>query len=155
MKLDLTVRFTCAVCGMETRRHSGWFLVAENTWLDRIKILSWHPVLARQAAMQSVCCEQHLKKLLLHWLTYANLHFLAAGCPASSPASSANLEDDSDILSVGRLMGELSVHRESLSHVWTGSPATLDCILSALVHGRREPQATGTSYPTAALDHVL
>jgi hypothetical protein len=35
--------------------------------------------------------------------------------------------------SVGRLVGELAVHRESFSRVWSGSPAALECILDALI----------------------
>jgi hypothetical protein len=35
--------------------------------------------------------------------------------------------------SVGRLVGEWAVHRESFSRVWSGSPAALECILDALI----------------------
>jgi hypothetical protein len=44
---------------------------------------------------------------------------------------------------VGRLLGELSVHRESFSRGWSGSPAALECILDALVTsgGENEPHA--------------
>ena len=51
----------CAVCGREAGDGSGWFLVVENSWLDRLKILHWHPTLAEQGGMRSVCCKLHLK----------------------------------------------------------------------------------------------
>jgi hypothetical protein len=43
----------------------------------------------------------------------------------------------------GHLVGELSVHRESFSRVWSGSPEALECILDALLTSGAEnkPQA--------------
>jgi hypothetical protein len=129
-------RFSCVVCGVETKRHGGWFLVVENRWLDRLTVLSWHPVVARQAKMQSVCSKQHLKTLLTHWLTHANLQFLATGSSHwAVPGDTGSSESDSVTLAVSKLVGELTVHRESLSRVWTGSPETLECILNALIGG--------------------
>lgn len=128
--------FACSVCGMETRRHSGWFLVAENHWLDRIKVLSWHPVLARQPAMRSACCAEHLKTLLMHWLTHANLQLLAGGGEMWRESDhELAAESDGVNQSVGKLVGELAVHRESLSRAWTGSAESLECILNALISG--------------------
>jgi hypothetical protein len=136
MERHLNARFRCVVCGAEAHRHLGWFLVVENTWLDRVKILVWHPVLARQASMQSVCGEQHLKTLLTHWLTHANLKFFATGVPSWPAVDPDDFpEGDSITMSVGRFVGELAVHRESLSRVWTGSAQALECIVSALVEG--------------------
>ncbi len=66
-------RSACSVCGLDTFRHAGWFLVVENRWYDRLKILSWHSSLASQKDMKSVCCRQHLKELIAHWLTQASL----------------------------------------------------------------------------------
>src|SRR5262249_8824452 len=115
-------RLACAVCGTEAVRHQGWFLVSEDRWLDRIKVLAWHPVLARQAVIQSVCGEEHLKTLLTHWLTHANLRLLATGSSISAVGGQDGYsERDTARLPVGRLVGELAVHRESLSRVWTGS----------------------------------
>ncbi|MBI1740548.1 MAG: hypothetical protein HY233_07825 [Acidobacteriales bacterium] len=129
-------RFSCVVCGVETKRHSGWFLVVENRWLDRLTVLSWHPLVARQAKMQSVCSKQHLKTLLTHWLTHANLQFLATGSSHwAVPGDTGSSESDSVTVAVSKLVGELTVHRESLSRVWTGSPETLECILNALIGG--------------------
>ena len=44
----ITKRLPCSVCGLDTFRRTGWFLVVENRWLDRLKILSWHSSLASQ-----------------------------------------------------------------------------------------------------------
>ena len=133
MERNLPPRFACAVCGLETPRHCGWYLVAENRWLDRIKILAWHPILARQASMQNVCGEQHLKILLTHWLTHANLRLPATTPPERPPADNSSPPGTDSMRSIGKLLGELTVHRESLSRVWTGSPEALECILKAVV----------------------
>src|SRR5258708_7534711 len=124
----------CSVCGVDTFRHTGWFLVAENRWLDRLKILSWHPSLARQKDVQSVCCRRHLKTLIGHWLTEASLRLPPAQHLPLPIGSDPGLTDvDLGQQSLGRLVGELAVHREAFSSVWSGSPAALECILDALV----------------------
>ena len=128
----LRTRFPCAVCGIETHHHASWFLVAENRWLDRLKILSWHPVLAGQKDLLCVCGKQDLKALITHWLTKANLEFQDSGDPVVPIASESRTETELGPLSVGRLVGELAVHREALSRAWTGSPETLESILTAL-----------------------
>lgn len=101
MDRNLANRLSCVVCGIETKRHSGWFLVMDNCWLDRVRVLSWHPVLAREGKMRAVCGKEHLKTLLTHWLNHANLQLVATGatpwppvldasaCPATLPAPSA------------------------------------------------------------------
>ena len=48
MDNPITKRSPCSVCGLDTFRHAGWFLVFENRWLDCLKILSWHFALASQ-----------------------------------------------------------------------------------------------------------
>ena len=133
------------VCGIETNQHANWLLVVENRWLDRLKILSWHPGLAAQRDMASVCGRQHLKTLITHWLTKANLE-LAGGRDGVVPITSeSQTETELGLLSVGRLVGELSVHREAFSRVWTGSPETLECILNALI-GEAEPRAPSMNF---------
>ena len=84
--------------------------------------------------MKSVCCRQHLKALIAHWLTQASLRLPPARHPPLSIGSDPTLNDMvPDPQSVGHLVGELSVHRESFSRVWSGSPAALECILDALI----------------------
>jgi hypothetical protein len=129
-----TKRACCSVCGLDTFRHKGWFLVIENRWFDRLKILSWHVSLASQANMKSVCCRQHLKTIIAHWLTKASLRLPPHYTPPVPLGSDAWIAD-ADLVpdSVGRLVGELAVHRESFSRVWSGSPAALEYILDALI----------------------
>jgi hypothetical protein len=134
MDYPLTKRLPCSVCGLDTFRHTGWFLVVENRWLDRLKILSWHSSLATQKGMKSICCRDHLKTLISYWLTQASLRLPPA---RSSPLPISSNPDLTDIdlgrYAVGRLLGELAVHRESFSRVWSGSPESLESILDALL----------------------
>jgi hypothetical protein len=134
MEYAIKKRTPCCVCGLDTLRHNGWFLVFENRWLDRLKILSWHFTLATQKDMQSVCCRQHLRALIAHWLTLASLRLPPAGYPPLAMGSDPSVNDvDLAPQPVGRLVGELAVHRESFSRVWSGSPAALEYILDALI----------------------
>jgi hypothetical protein len=134
MDYAITKRSPCSVCGLDTVRHTGWFLVIENRWLDRLKILSWHSSLATQKDMKSVCCRQHLITLVSHWLSQANLRLSPGRYPPLPIGSDPTLADfDLGPDAVGRLVGELAVHRESFSRVWSGSAAALECILDALI----------------------
>jgi len=133
MNYSLTRRAPCSVCGLDTIRHAGWLLVVENRWLDRLKILSWHPSLAAQKDIKSVCCREHLKMLIANWLNEASLNLPPKRKPPMPIGSDPNLSEvDLGLLAVGRLLGELAVHRESFSRIWSGSPETLECILDAI-----------------------
>jgi hypothetical protein len=139
MDRDPANRLSCVVCGLETRRHSGWFLVMDNCWLDRVKVWAWHPALARQGRMRSVCGRVHLKVLLTHWLNHANLQLVASGTvpfPAALDDSSFDITSDP---ALGEVVGELAVQRETISQGWTGSPAAMECILNELIGGTETP----------------
>jgi hypothetical protein len=123
------------ICGRDTFRQTECFLVVENRWLDRLKILSWHSS-ARLAEgyEKPVLPAAHLTALTAHWLTRVSPRLPAADLhpvPIGSDRTPIDVEPGSD--SVGRLGGELAVHRESFSRAWSGSPAALECILDALI----------------------
>jgi len=134
MGASIAKRTACSVCGLDTFRHKGWFLVVENRWLDRLKILSWHSALATQKDIKSVCCREHLKTLLAHWLNQASLRLPPSRYSPMPIGSNPSLTDrELGPNAVGRVVGELAVHRESFSRVWSGSPAALEYILDALI----------------------
>lgn len=133
MDLEQTPNSRCAVCGRRSAYRASWYLVSENSWLDRLKIFSWHPVLAEQSAMHSLCGNRHLELLITHWLTYANLRFQAVKMPECvladheyRPGEGMNLPHP------GQLVGELAIHREPVSRLWTGSPEAREGIFRAL-----------------------
>jgi len=147
MDYAITKRSPCTVCGLDGFRRTGWFLVVENRWLDRLKILSWHSSLATQKDMKSVCCRQHLKTLIAHWLTQASLRLPPTHNPPLPIGSDPTVGDfDHGPHSMGRLLGELSVHRESFSRGWSGSPAALECILDALITVGDEDKPRGMEF---------
>jgi hypothetical protein len=124
----------CSARGLDTIRRAGWLLVVGNRWLDRLKILSWHASLAAQKDIKSVGCRDHLKRLIAHWLTQASLRLPPSESAPMPMGSDPSLADfDLGPLAVGRLLGELAVHRESFSQVWSGSPESLECILGAIL----------------------
>jgi len=133
MDHSITRRLPCSVCGFDSFSRDGWFLVAENRWLDRLRIFAWHPSLASENGFQSVCGRQHLNVLIGYWLEQANLRLLSftEEClPAAGDSHFCN--DSNDFCQGAKLIAELSVYREGSSHVWAGSAATLESILDAL-----------------------
>jgi hypothetical protein len=148
-------RLFCSVCGIGAGDPSGWFLVVENCWLDRLKVLDFHPVLAEQAQMQCVCGKFHLKTLITHWLIHANLQLRATGISEWALATGTGL---SELVcggsSMGRLVGELAIHREARSHAWSGSPEALECILNALIGGLGTKEAPRPATPALAEDYA-
>jgi hypothetical protein len=134
MDRNQTNRLSCVVCGIETKRHAGWFLVMDNCWLDRVRVFSWHPSLAREGRTHGVCGKEHLKMLLTHWLNHANLQLVASGISPWPPCiDSAQSGSNYPAFSMGKVVGELAVQREALSREWTGSPEARECILNALI----------------------
>src|SRR5580700_4464019 len=112
MEYQIKKRPSCAVCGLDTFRHTGWFLVVENRWLDRVKILTWHSSLACQDSVKSVCCREHLKALVSHWLSQASLRLAPAHYAPLPIGSDPRLPDfDLGPQAVGQFLGELTVHR--------------------------------------------
>ena len=135
MEFLITRRVPCSVCGVVTFHHDGWFLLVENRWLDHLKILTWHSALATRKEIKSACGREHLKTLVAHWLDHSNPRpiFRADTLPMPITSDATQPELDLDPRSAGRLVGELSVHRESFSRAWTGSPEALECILESLI----------------------
>src|ERR1035438_3051218 len=83
---------------------------------------------------KSVCCREHLKALVAHWLNQASLRLAPPRYPPLPIGSDPSLADfDLGPHSVGRLVGELAVHRESFSRGWSGCAANLQSILHALL----------------------
>ena len=63
----------CAICGDEKAAGGLWFLLAENRWEDKLKILQWDPQLARQEGIRRACSAAHVQELVVHWMTTGSL----------------------------------------------------------------------------------
>ena len=109
----ITKRLPCSVCGFDSFSRDGWFLVAEDRWLDRLRIFAWHPSLASENGFQSVCGRQHLNVLIGYWLEQANLRLLSFAEERLQAASDSHFCNERKDFCLGaKLIGELSVYRE-------------------------------------------
>jgi hypothetical protein len=143
MNFPILKRLPCSVCGLVALRHEGWFLVLENRWLDRLKILTWHATLARQGYVRSACSREHLKLLMAYWLEESSLRLASPACRVPSPLAGIpeSAVPEIDPKTMGCFIAELSVCREPMSRGWAGSPESLECILEALVPPQGEKRA--------------
>jgi hypothetical protein len=136
----------CAICGEEKSGAQVWFLVAEDRWEDKVKILHWHDQLARRRNIHHACCALHVQELVVHWMTTGSLDypFAAVAAPESTlglPDSALPRLPSADARGL-RLIGELAVHRESLGRALSENPASLQVILDELFDAL-ERAATG------------
>lgn len=127
----------CAICGDERSASGVWFLIAENRWEDKLKILQWNPRLALHKGIQSACGADHVQELVVHWMTTGSLDYpfaRVASQRGSSPRQGFDwpLRPDIDTSST-RQIGELAVDRESMKRVLSDSPQALKTILDALL----------------------
>ena len=145
----------CAICGDEKSAGGLWFLLAENRWEDKLKILRWDPQLARQDGICRACSAAHVQELVVHWMTTGSLNYpfarisshdkAAPGCDGAWPV---RMDVDTH---VARQIGELAIHRDSVKRVLSESPQYLKTILDALVAAlQRETRITT---PEAGAEH--
>ncbi len=146
-------RTVCTICEQERIGGEGWFLLAENEWLDRLKILAWNDRLAIQKDVHCLCCAAHVHELVAHWMATESLDYPFARLPLAkrqiSKRRNPPLVEQAPAFDspVGEVIGELAVHRESLSRVLQDNPHSLVTILEPLLnvlrqqHTQPEPQS--------------
>jgi hypothetical protein len=125
--------FACAVCGEEHARPLHWYLLTENSWLNRVKILLWSDALACQPGVSTVCSPEHVQELVAHWMAVGSLSYPFARVPGASAKRALTAippEPDSGHATV---VGELAIHRESLARLLAENPQALSVMLDALV----------------------
>jgi hypothetical protein len=130
---------TCSICGEVSAPTGRWFLVAENSWEDRLKILEWSERLACHAGVHQACSVGHVQQLVVHWMTTGRLDYPFA--QLRDLGRTPRLRDDGEGIKEfefsTRPIGELSVHRESMQRVLSDSPHSLKTILDALLAALR------------------
>jgi hypothetical protein len=124
----------CTICGEPRSGKQRRFLIAEDRWQDKLRILHWEERLATHPGIHAACGPAHLEELVIHWMTTGSLdHPFARLVPGRSPTRQARGPAKLDLsISEGRLIGELAVHRESMQRVLSESPQSLQTILDAL-----------------------
>ena len=127
----------CAICGDEKSAGGLWFLLAENRWEDKLKILQWDSQLARQEGIRRACSAAHVQELVVHWMTTGSLNYPFArvssddkAAPRCDGAWPVSVDVDTH---VARQIGELAIHRESVKRLLSESPQYLKTILDALI----------------------
>jgi hypothetical protein len=124
----------CAVCGEEQSSNEPRFLLAENSWEDKLTILHWNEDVASREGVQVACGLAHAEELSVLWITTGRLDYPFArttlGASDWRHISRPNSVVD---LSGARRIGELSVHRESVERLVAENPQTLKVILDALL----------------------
>src|ERR1700752_2981693 len=73
--MDGLTRDVCAICGDERSSGETWFLVVENRWEDRIRLLRWHDGLAGREGVHRACSARHVEELVVHWMTTGSLEY--------------------------------------------------------------------------------
>jgi hypothetical protein len=134
--------YACVICGKITA-NEHWFLLAANRWQDKLRILEWNDLLAAQAGIRPACSAGHVQQLVVHWMTTGSVDYpfavtgsnrtrrlLRAPEPRVLIESSGAVESDPRNTPV---IGELSVHRESMQRLLRDSPESLTTILDALL----------------------
>ena len=132
---DFNLPFACAICGEEALRPTHWFLLTENQWLNRIKVLLWSDAAACQPNVMTVSCPEHVQELVAHWMATGSLNYPFARVPgerARREHPNGSFEADTRKCTV---VGELAVHRESLSRLLEENPQSLAGMLEALMNG--------------------
>jgi hypothetical protein len=143
----------CAICGDEKSAGGLWFLLAENRWEDKLKILQWDSQLARQDGIRRACSAAHVQELVVHWMITGSLNYPFARVSSDDktvlPCDGAwPISVDVDT-HVARQIGELAIHRDSVKRVLSESPQYLKTILDALVAALQRESRTTVPEPSA------
>lgn len=135
--------YECAICGERRSGAQPWFLIADNRWQDKLRILHWHERLAAQPGICHACSADHVQELVVHWMTTGSLDYPFAQVRKGRrqsrrtgvvPECATNCE----LEKLGaQPIGELSVHRESMQRILGEHPHSLTAILEALLSAVR------------------
>ena len=137
--LSFIIHF-CTICGRQKIR-PDWFLIAENRWEDKLKILQWEDRIAGTSGIQAVCGTEHARELVVHWMRTSSLNYPLAQTqsfverPAQRMIRAAKGDPD---VSGARQLGELYVDRGSIGRIMDENPDSLTPILDELVLALRE-----------------
>lgn len=130
---------TCSICGDAAAPEGRWFLVVQNLWEDKLKILEWNDRLATNEDVHQACSIEHVRELVVHWMTtgsldypFAQLRLLGREAPLRSASHGIRDWEVS-----ARPLGELAVHRESMQRVLSENPHSLKTILDSLLAALR------------------
>ena len=135
----------CAICGQERSAIQLSFLIAENTWEDKLTILHWNESMASRAGIQLACSIDHFEELVIHWMTTGRLdHPFARTALGAAGWRQLSTPGGRVDISGAWPIGELAVHRESMERLLMENPQSLHGILDALLDALRQETAVET-----------
>jgi hypothetical protein len=129
----------CRICQAERRDGENWFLLIDNDWEDRLKILLWCDELEIPHQVYAACSPSHVQKLAAHWMATGSLEYPFGRTAARlDHRFSAFRESRPPNTRYGDLsgieeLGELAVDRDSLHRLLLESPDSLVPVLDALI----------------------
>src|SRR6266567_7653704 len=93
--------------------------MTESCWEDKLKIWKWNEAMAARPAVHSLCSPQHVRELIVHWMTTGCLHYpFARAYPnltSFRPKSRLGREGQDDQRSLPFRLGEIAVDRNAVS----------------------------------------
>ena len=135
--MEQLTNLVCTICGALRRAQERWFLVIEDRWQDKLKILHWEDRLAAVPGIHCACGSGHLQQLVVHWMTTGSLDHPFARTAGDMESYGRRPSRCAPVVEIdrhgGRQIGELSVHRESMQRVLAERPQSLQTILDALL----------------------
>jgi hypothetical protein len=153
-----TNRHECTICGEERSAGQVWFLVAENQWEDKLRVLEWKDSLATRRGIYAACSAGHVEELVVHWMTTGSLDypFATVGCKPERRKQRLgsilpNIEEPDTRGS--RLIVELAVDRQSVLRALREDPDSLQVILDELLNAL-ERETTGTAARFESCDAI-
>jgi hypothetical protein len=129
----------CRICQSEKRDGANWFLLMDNDWEDRLKIVVWCESLAARHETYAACSLSHVQKLVAHWMATGSLDYPFARVLPRLPRTFDSLggvgSPNSGCGDLGNIqeLGELAVDRDTLHRLFLENPDSLVPILDALM----------------------
>jgi hypothetical protein len=142
--------YACTICGAERLAEADWFLIAESNWEDRVQVFRWNDQLAKKPDTHRACSPNHVRELVVHWMTTGSLDYPFATVLVPFPQGrgrAARLLPDRNESGIPGIhqIGEVAVHRESLGRVLSNNPQSLNVILDELLYAIRREWRNGVA----------
>jgi hypothetical protein len=123
----------CRICQSERRDGGNWFLLMDNDWEDRLKIVVWCESLAARHETYAACSLSHVQKLVAHWMATGSLDYPFARVIPRLPRTFSSLEGVGGDVGNIQELGELAVDRDTLHRLFLENPDSLVPVLDALM----------------------
>src|SRR5689334_7566358 len=111
--------YVCSICGSVKNENQSWFLLAQNRWRDRLKIMRWDENRASLHATFHACGPNHVKEFLHAWVTSNEFPY------PNKTLHCASLDSMHDEVPS---IGNLSIHRHGLKNSHESLKPILDAI---------------------------